>query len=159
MRSVVLRVSAGLLSAFVTAVCTETLLTCGYTGIWLLLSQPIRNTDVGDGLSFIAISAMYASASIALPTTVFVALPYFIVSNHLRHSSRRYYLWSGLIIGLLVISAAGIWHFRYPGPPFRINFDVVFFTISSMIAGAMATLAFWITARPDRFQQRQPASG
>ena len=159
MKSGVLRFSAGLLSAFVAAVCTETLLTCGYTGIWLLFSQPIHNTDVGDGFSFIAISAMYASAIIALPTTAFVALPYFIISNHLGHSSRRYYLRSGLIIGLLVILAVGIWHFRYPGPPFRIDFDVVFFTVSSMIAGAMATLAFWGIARPDRLQQGQPASG
>jgi len=156
MNSGILRVLVGLVGAFVTAVCTETLLTCGYAGIWLLASQSVQNT--GDGLSFIAITAMYASGSIALPTIILIALPYAVVSNYWRKSSRRYYLWSGLVIGLLAIVAAGIWHYRYPGPPIRADFDMAFFAISSMVTGVIAALAFWLIARPDRLQHQLPAS-
>jgi hypothetical protein len=159
MRAVFFRTAVGLIGAFVIAVCAEAMLTLLYTGTWLLAARPIANTDVLDGTSFIVMSAMYVSASIALPAIIFVALPYVVVSNYLGKSSRRYYLCSGLSIGLLVIAVVGIWHLRYPGPPMRLRVDDLFFAVSAMITGAAAALAFWRIARPDRLQQRKPTSG
>jgi hypothetical protein len=153
MKSSFFRILAGLLSAWVAAVCVETLLTCAYTGIWVLFSLPLGNTNAADGMSFIATTALYASAIVSLPAIAFVALPYFLVSNYLGYSSRRYYLWSGSILGLLIIVAVGIYHFRGPGPPIGLRGDVIFFIGSAMITGSAAALAFWTVVRPDRLRQ------
>src|ERR1700761_2689973 len=123
MRSSFFRVLAGLLIAYVVAVCSETLLTCVYTGIWALFSLPLGTSNATDGLSFIATTALYASAIVSLPAIAFVALPYFLVSSYLGYSSRRYYLWSGSTLGLLIIIAIGIYHFRGPGPPIGLRGD------------------------------------
>ncbi len=153
MRARVLRSAAGLVVAFVVAVCAETMLTLLYTGIWLLMALPIRNTDVLDGTSLIAISAMYVSANIAWPAVLFLALPYVVVSSHFGKSSRRYYLASGLVIGFIAIAVAGLWHFRYPGPPIRFSGEYVFYALSAMITGSVAALAYWLIARPDRCEE------
>jgi hypothetical protein len=158
MRAGLFRTVAGLVGAFVVAVCTETMLTLFYTGLWLLAARPNRSADVLGGTSFIAMSAMYVSARIALPAVIFVALPYVVVSNHFGKSSRRYYLWSWLAIGLLVITIAGIWHFRYPGPPTQLSGENIFFAVSAMITGSAAALAFWLIARPDQLRKISPRS-
>ena len=77
MRSSFFRVLAGLFGAYVVSVCTETLLSCLYAGIWALFSLPLGSSNAADGLSFIATTALYASAIVSLPAIAFVALPHF----------------------------------------------------------------------------------
>ena len=159
MRSRTLSIAAGLVGAFLAAVCAGIVLSCGYAVMRVLSSGPSATANMGEGLAFIAINAMYVSASLALPTILLVALPHVIISNRLRHFSRKYYLWSGVAIGLLVVVVVGIRQHLHPGPPVRIGPDQWFFIFSAIIAGALAALIFWNIARPDRSQSQEPASG
>jgi hypothetical protein len=145
-----LRVALGFAGAFLAAVSSSVVLTCAYS---LLLipgkaKEPARG--ISDGLLLIASSAAYVSALIAFLVIACVALPYVIVSNRLQHFSRNYYLWSGVAIGLLAFILLEVRQHWLPAPPFRVDLDVLFFAISSVISGAVSAWAFWSIARPDR---------
>lgn len=155
MRSRTLSIATGLIGAFLAAVGTGIVSSCGYAIIRVLTSGPGAEAKMGEGLAFIAVNAMYVSASIALPTILLAALPHVIISNRLRHSSRKYYLWSGVAIGLLVVIAVGVRQHMHPGPPLRIGPDEWLFVLSALGAGAIAALVFWIVARPDRGWHQQ----
>jgi hypothetical protein len=153
MKSRAPRIAAGLVGAFIAAIGAEAAIACGYAGILMFTSQPIGNADIGDAFIFVAASAMYSSAIIALPVILLLALPCVLVSNRLQHFSRNYYLLSGAVIGLLtfvLLEARERW---LPGPLLLVDFDVRFFAISSIISGAVSAWAFWSIARPDKWQR------
>lgn len=149
----ILRMAFGFAGAFLAAISSGVVLTCAYT---LLLIPPGKDkypaTGVSDGLLLIASSAAYVSAAIAFVVIACVALPYVIVSNRLQYCSRNYYLWSGVAIGLLAFILLEVRQHWLPAPPLRLDCDVLFFAISSMISGAVSAWVFWSIARPDKWQ-------
>lgn len=148
MISKALRVVAGLCGAFIVAVLVGVLLSCGYATILAFVSG--TGTEVAHGLVFIAVNAAYVSVIIALPTVLILALPHVLISNRLHRTSRTYYLFSGIVIGLIAAVVTGIRQRTLPGPPFHMGSDEYFFVLSTAIAGAVSALAFWKIARPDR---------
>jgi len=148
----IFKMAVGLAAAFFAAVGVCIAFACGYA----LLSLPTSKesgAQVADGLLFIAVSAAYVSAVMAFLAIVLIALPHIIISHRLRHSSRNYYVWSGIAIGLLVVIVAAVHQRLYPGPPFHMGSDEYFYIVSGIAAGAISSLTFWSIARPDRWQR------
>jgi len=150
------KVAIGLLGAFLAAVGVGIVLGCGYALVPLVIAGKELESPVGDALLFIAANAAYFSAVIAFLAIALIALPHVIISHHLRQSSRKYYLVSGIAIGLLVVVIVGIWQRLRPGPPFHIGSDEYFFTFSAVSAGAVAALTYWKIARPDKLRHQSP---
>jgi hypothetical protein len=152
MRSNFLAISAGLVCAFLAAVGVGIVLTSFYALIAVLTSGTGAETNLSNGLAFIAVSAGYISASIALPTIIFAAVPHVIVSHRLGHSSWRYYLVSGIIIALIAVAVVGIRQYALPAPTFHLGRDEYLFIFSAIVAGAISALTFWKVARPDHLR-------
>jgi len=150
-----LKIFLGIAGAFAAAVGSGVIFSCAYS--LLLIPADLKNSEavISDGLLFVAASAVYLSSVVAFLTLTFLALTYVIISNRLQHSSRRYYLCSGVAIGPFVFILLEIWQHRLPGPPFRVDFDVLFFAISFMISGTTSAWAFWSIARPDKWQRHR----
>lgn len=142
----------GLVGAFLAAVGVGVVLSCGYALLQLLAAGKGAGSEVGGGVLFIAINAAYVSAVMASLAIALLALPHVIVSQRLRHTSKKYYVLSGIVIGLVVIVVAGIWQRRLPAPPFHMGSDQYFFVVSAIAAGAMSALTYWSIARPDRLR-------
>lgn len=149
----VMKLVTGLAGAFLAAVGVAVVLSCGYA--LLQLHDAVGKeaaSEVGGGLLFIATNAAYVSAVMAFLAIALLALPHVIISQRLQHTSRKYYVLSGIVIGLVVIVVAGIWQRRLPAPPFHMGLDQYFFVVSAIAAGAIAALAYWSIARPDQLQ-------
>lgn len=147
----VMKLVTGLVGAFFAAVGVAVVLSCGYA--LLQLHGAVGKeaaSEVGGGLLFIATNAAYVSAVMAFLAIALLALPHVIISQRLRHTSRKYYVLSGIVIDLVVIAVAGIWQRRLPAPPFHMGPDQYFFIVSAIAAGAIAALTYWSIARPDR---------
>jgi len=142
----------GLAGAFLAAVGVAVILSWGYALLQLFAAGKEAGSEVGGGLLFIAINAAYVSAVMASLAIALLALPHVIVSQRLQHTSRKYYVLSGIVIGLVVIVIAGIWQRRLPAPPFHMGSDQYFFALSAMAAGAISALTFWNIARPVRLR-------
>jgi hypothetical protein len=144
-----MKLVAGLAGAFLAAVGVGVILSCGYALLQLHDGKEAAS-EVGDGLLFIATNAAYVSAVMAFLAIALLALPHVIISQRFQHTSREYYVMSGIVIGLVVIVVAGIWQRRLPAPPFHMGRDQYFFMVSAIAAGAIAAMAYWSIARPDR---------
>jgi hypothetical protein len=142
-----LRLVTGLAGAFVAAVCASVVLSCGYA-LLLATGNETGSADVRGGLLFVAVNAAYVSAQLALLAIAVLALPHVIVSQQLRRTSKRYFVLSGMVIGLITIAVAGIWQRRLPGPPFHIGADQYFFVVSAIAAGAVSALVYRKIAYP-----------
>ena len=149
MRSNLLAISAGLVCAFVAAVCVGIVLSSCYALIAVLASGAGSETNLSNGLAFTVVSAAYVSASIALPTILFAAVPHIIISYRLRRNSWKYYLVSGIVIALIAVAVVGIRQYALPAPPFHLGRDEYFFIFSAIVAGAISALTFWKVAGPD----------
>jgi hypothetical protein len=149
-----LRMALGFSGAFFAAVSSGVILTCAYSLLLIVGKAKEPATGISDGLLLIASSAAYVSAIIAFLLIACVALPYVIVSNRLQRFSRNYYLWSGVAIGLLAFILLEVRQHWLPAPPFRVDLDVLFFAISSMISGAVSAWVFWSAARPDKWSNK-----
>ena len=136
-----LRLLAGLAGAFVAAVCICVVLSCGYA-LLLTAGHEAASADVAGGLLFIAVNAVYVSAQIALMAIALLALPHVVISQRLQQTSKRYFVFSGIAIGLIAIAAAGIWQRRLPAPPFHMGADQYFFVVSAIVAGAVSALVY-----------------
>ena len=148
-----MKMVTGLAGAFLAAVGVAIVLSCGYALLQLHEVGNEPGSEVGGGLLFIATNAAYVSACLALVAIALLALPHVIVSQRLEHTSKTYYVLSGVAIGLLVIIAAGIWQRRLPAPPLHMGRDQYFFILSAAASGAIAALTYWSIARPDRLQR------
>ena len=142
-----LRLIAGLAGAFVAAVCVCVVLSCGYA-LLVAAGHEAASADVASGLLFVAVNAAYVSAQIAFLAIVLLALPHVVVSQRLQRTSRRYFVFSGISIGLIAIAAAGIWQRRLPAPPFHMGADQYFFVVSAIVAGAVSALVYRKIAYP-----------
>ena len=100
------------------------------------------SADVGCGLLFIAVSAAFVSAQIALLAIALLALPHVVISQRLQRTSKRYFVLSGIVIGLIAVAAAGIWQRRLPAPPFHMGADQYFFVVTAVVAGAVSALVY-----------------
>ena len=142
----------GLAGAFLAAVSVVVILSCGYALLQLHDAGKEAASEVGGGLLFIATNAAYVSAVMAFLAIALLALPHAIISQRLGHTSKTYYVLSGVVIGLVVIAVAGIWQRRLPAPPFHMGSDQYFFVVSAIAAGAIAALTYWSIARPDQWR-------
>jgi uncharacterized membrane protein len=143
----------GLAGAFLAAVGVTVVLSCGYALLQLSAVHGEAGSDVGDGLLFIATNAAYVSAVMAFLAIVLLALPHVLISQRLQHTSKKYYVLSGIVIGLVVIVVAEIWQRRLPAPPFHMGPDRYFFVVSAIVAGAISALTYWSIARPDQLSR------
>lgn len=145
----IIRLVAGLTGAFLAAVITVVILSCGY--VLLQLRDFGDTTTIVDGLLFIASTTAYASTIVAFFAITFLALPLIIIFQRLGCTSKKHYILSGMMIGLAVISAVEIWRrWQFFLPPFHMGADEYFFVVSAIAAGAMAALTYWSIALPDR---------
>lgn len=145
-----MKLVTGLAGAFLAAVGVGVILSCGYALLQLHDVGKESALEVSGGLLFIATNAAYVSAVMAFLAITLLALPHVIISQRLHHTSKKYYVLSGIVIGLVVIAAAGIWQRRLPAPPFHMGADQFFFVVSAIAAGAIAALTYWSIARPDQ---------
>jgi hypothetical protein len=145
-----MKLVTGLAGAFLAAVGVGVILSCGYALLQLSDVRKETGSEFGSGLLFIATNAAYVSAVMASLAIALLALPHVIVSQRLRYTSKKYYVLSGIVIGLVVIVVAEIWQRRLPAPPFHMGSDQYFFAVSAIAAGAVSALTYWSIARPDR---------
>ena len=136
-----LRLFSGLVGAFVAAVGVCVALSCGYA-LLVAAGHGAASADVGGGLLFIAVSAAFVSAQIALLAIALLALPHVVISQRLQRTSKRYFVLSGIVIGLIAVAAAGIWQRRLPAPPFHMGADQYFFVVTAVVAGAVSALVY-----------------
>ena len=147
-----MKLVTGLAGAFLAAVGVGVVLSCGYALLQLHDIGKEAVSEVGGGLLFIATNAAYVSSVMALLAITLFALPHVIISQRLQRTSKKYYVLSGVVIGLVVIMAAGIWQRRFPAPPFHMGSDQYFFVVVAIAAGAISALTYWSIARPDQRQ-------
>jgi hypothetical protein len=147
-----MKLVTGLAGAFLAAVGVSVILSCGYALLQLRDVGKEAGSEVGGGLLFIATNAAYVSAVMAFLAIALLALPHVIISQRLQHTSRKYYVLSGIVIGLVVIVVAEIWQRRLPAPPFHMGSDQYFFLVSAIAAGAISALTYWSIARPDQLR-------
>lgn len=142
-----LRLLAGLAGAFVAAVGVCVALSCGYT-LLIVANRGAMSADFGSGLLFVAANAVFVSAQIALLAIALLALPHVVISQQLQRTSKRYFVLSGIAIGLIAVAAAEIWQRRLPAPPFHMGSEQYFFVISAIAAGAISALVYRRIAYP-----------
>jgi hypothetical protein len=147
-----MRLATGLFGAFLAAVGVTVILSCGYALLRLRDVGIVPASELGDGLVFIATSSAYASAERAFLAIVLLALPHVLVSQRLQHTSKKYYVLSGIVIGLIVIVVAEVWRRRFPMPPFHMGADQYFYVFAAIAAGGVSALTYWSIARPDRLR-------
>lgn len=147
-----MKLVTGLAGAFLAAVGVGVILSCGYALLQLSDAGKESGSEVGGGLLFIATNAAYVSAVMASLAIALLALPHVIVSQRLRHTSKKYYVLSGIVIGLVVIVVAEVWRRRFPMPPFHMGADQYFYVVAAIAAGGVSALTYWSIARPDRLR-------
>jgi hypothetical protein len=142
-----LRLLASLVGAFVAAVGVCVALSVAYT-LLAAAGRGAASAEVGSGLLFVAVNAAIVSAQIALLAIALLALPHVYVSQRLQRTSKRYFVLSGIAIGVITVVAAEIWQRRFPGPPFDMGSDRYFVMVSAIAAGAISALVYRRIAYP-----------
>jgi hypothetical protein len=96
----------------------------------------------------VGLVAAIAAALISALAIIFIAWPLYLAARRHRVLSLNAYLFSGLLVSLLVTGILLITQ-RYLDPLLPSDYKLE--VISILIAGPLAAMSFWLVARPDRY--------
>lgn len=145
-----LRLVAGLIGAWMAAIFASTVLSCGYS--LLIAFGDARHIPppqvIFSNIELFAAGAAYISGQISIIAIALFALPHVIVSRRLNKTSRKYFVASGAVIGLITVVAVLVWQGGFLAPQSPMGRDEYFLLVTSMVVGAIAAFVYWKIARP-----------
>jgi hypothetical protein len=141
---------AGLLGAWMAAIFVSTVLSCGYS--LLIAFGDARHIPppqvIFSNIELFAAGAIYISGQVSIIAITLLALPHVIASRRLNKTSRKYFVASGAVIGLITVVAVLVWQGGFLALQSSMGRDEYFLLVTSMVVGAIAAFVYWKIARP-----------